>query len=59
MVLRIARFRRCLFALYFCRHRIAAAIHNDMAEAYVWGREFQLGYNQHPPFWAWICGAGF
>src|SRR5271169_7247115 len=35
------------------------AIKHDMAEAYAWGREFQLGYNQHPPFWAWICGAWF
>ena len=26
-----------------------ASIHNDMAEAYVWGREFQLGYEKHPP----------
>jgi 4-amino-4-deoxy-L-arabinose transferase-like glycosyltransferase len=32
---------------------------HDMVEAYVWGQEFQLGYNQHPPFWAWICGAWF
>ena len=36
-----------------------AAIHGDMAEAYVWGQEFQLGYNQHPPLWAWIAGAWF
>ena len=35
------------------------ALHNDMTEAYVWGREFQLGYNQHPPFWAWIAGIWF
>jgi hypothetical protein len=35
------------------------AIHGDMAEAYVWGREFQLGYYKHPPFWAWIAGAWF
>ncbi len=35
------------------------AIHQDMSEAYVWGREFQLGYNQHPPFWAWIAGGWF
>lgn len=35
------------------------ALHNDMTEAYVWGREFQLGYNQHPPFWAWIAGLWF
>jgi 4-amino-4-deoxy-L-arabinose transferase-like glycosyltransferase len=34
-------------------------LHSDMTEAYVWGREFQLGYNQHPPFWAWIAGAWF
>lgn len=36
-----------------------AAIHNDMAEAYAWGREFQLGYEKHPPFWAWIAGLWF
>ena len=36
-----------------------ASIHNDMAEAYIWGREFQLGYFQHPPFWAWIAGIWF
>ena len=30
-----------------------------MAEAYAWGQEFQLGYNQHPPFWAWVCGLWF
>ncbi|MGZ5861962.1 MAG: hypothetical protein ACXWKB_01570, partial [Methyloceanibacter sp.] len=36
-----------------------AVIHNDMAEAYVWGREFQLGYLKHPPFWAWIAGLWF
>ena len=30
-----------------------------MAEAYVWGREFQLGYFAHPPFWAWIAGLWF
>jgi 4-amino-4-deoxy-L-arabinose transferase-like glycosyltransferase len=58
MVLRIAAYA-CLFALYFAVTEYAGAIHNDMAEAYAWGREFQLGYNQHPPFWAWICGAWF
>lgn len=35
------------------------ALHGDLAEAYAWGREFQLGYSQHPPFWAWIAGAWF
>ena len=32
---------------------------HDMVEAYAWGRQFELGYNQHPPFWAWVCGAWF
>ncbi len=34
-------------------------IHDDMLEAYYWGREFQLGYYKHPPFWAWIAGGWF
>ncbi len=37
----------------------AGAMDHDMAESYVWGREFQLGYYKHPPFWAWIAGAWF
>ncbi|WP_342358440.1 glycosyltransferase family 39 protein [Terrarubrum flagellatum] len=36
-----------------------ADIHHDMAEAYAWGREFQLGYFKHPPFWAWVAGLWF
>ena len=36
-----------------------AAIHNDLAEAYVWGREFQFGYSKHPPFWASVVGLWF
>ncbi len=34
-------------------------LHDDVTEAYVWGQEFQLGYNQHPPFWAWVAGLWF
>jgi 4-amino-4-deoxy-L-arabinose transferase-like glycosyltransferase len=34
-------------------------VHRDMIEAYTWGREFQLGYYKHPPFWSWIAGAWF
>ncbi len=58
MVLRIAAFV-AVWSLYFAVTEYASAIHNDMAEAYAWGREFQLGYNQHPPFWAWVCGLWF
>lgn len=32
---------------------------HDTTEAYVWGREFQLGYYKHPPLWAWVAGAWF
>jgi hypothetical protein len=35
------------------------SLHYDLLEAYAWGQEFQLGYNQHGPFWAWIAGAWF
>ena len=58
MVLKIAAFV-AVWTLYFIVTEYASSIHNDMAEAYAWGREFQLGYNQHPPFWAWLCGVWF
>src|ERR1700744_2447906 len=48
-----------LWGVYFAFAESPAAIKHDMAEAYAWGQEFQFGYNQHPPFWAWICGAWF
>ncbi len=35
------------------------SLHYDLLEAYAWGHEFQLGYNQHGPFWAWIAGGWF
>ncbi len=35
------------------------SLHFDLLEAYAWGKEFQLGYSQHGPFWAWIAGAWF
>ena len=48
-----------VWTLYGVISASPAAIHNDMAEAYAWGREFQLGYEKHPPFWAWIAGLWF
>jgi len=48
-----------IWGAYFAIANAPAAIPHDMAEAYAWGQEFQLGYNQHPPFWAWICGLWF
>ena len=46
-------------ALYFAISAEPLAIIQSMAEAAAWGKEFQLGYNQHPPFWAWIAGVWF
>ena len=37
----------------------AGDVHNDMAEAYAWGKELQGGYFKHPPFWAWVTFAWF
>jgi 4-amino-4-deoxy-L-arabinose transferase-like glycosyltransferase len=48
-----------IWAVYLTISEAPVAIKHDMAEAYAWGQEFQLGYNQHPPFWAWICGLWF
>ena len=48
-----------VWSTYAAISDLPVAIHQDMTEAYVWGREVQLGYNQHPPFWAWIAGAWF
>ncbi|MBN9063254.1 MAG: glycosyltransferase family 39 protein [Rhizobiales bacterium] len=47
------------WTLYATLSNMPADIHHDMAEAYAWGREFQLGYYKHPPFWAWITGLWF
>ena len=52
-----------LFIAAWTLHGILAgtgrALHIDVLEAYAWGKEFQLGYFPHPPFWAWIAGAWF
>ncbi len=54
------------FALFFVAWALYGSItwagmslHHDVLEAYAWGREFKLGYNQHGPFWAWISGLWF
>ncbi len=54
------------FALFFAAWALYGSIteadkslHHDVLEAYAWGREFKLGYNQHGPFWAWISGFWF
>ncbi|HET8997564.1 MAG TPA: glycosyltransferase family 39 protein [Acetobacteraceae bacterium] len=48
-----------IWTVYFTLTEAPVPIKHDMLEAYAWGQEFQLGYHQHPPFWAWICGLWF
>ena len=60
---RVAAGGLLLFIVAWTMHGVIAgaggSLHFDVLEAYVWGKEFQLGYNQHGPFWAWIAGAWF
>ena len=37
----------------------SSAMHHDMTEAWTWGKEFQLGYHKHPPFFAWVTAVWF
>jgi hypothetical protein len=48
-----------VWTIYGCIAGAGLSLHGDVTEAYAWGREFRLGYNQHPPFWAWIAGIWF
>jgi hypothetical protein len=54
----LASFVMC-WTLYFALANAPTPINHDLTEAYAWGRQFELGYYQHPPFWAWICGVWF
>ncbi len=47
------------WSIYSAFAHEGSALHQDVTEAYAWGREFQLGYYKHPPFWAWIAGIWF
>jgi 4-amino-4-deoxy-L-arabinose transferase-like glycosyltransferase len=35
------------------------SLHHDMTEAWMWGKEFWLGYAKHPPAFAWVAGIWF
>jgi 4-amino-4-deoxy-L-arabinose transferase-like glycosyltransferase len=48
-----------VWTLYGSISTAGLSLPGDMAEAFVWGGQFRFGYNQHPPFWAWIAGAWF
>jgi len=59
LVLGLLALNLAAWTLYAAISHSTEAIHEDMTEAYVWGREFQLGYYKHPPFWAWVAGLWF
>jgi Dolichyl-phosphate-mannose-protein mannosyltransferase len=37
----------------------SGSLFHDMTETWAWGKEFQLGYYKHPPFYAWVTGLWF
>lgn len=52
----------CVYALFWAVYGAYSSDngpHIDSLEAYAWGREFQMGYFKHPPFWGWVTGAWF
>ena len=58
LALGLAAFGLACFATLAIGNASTPILH-DMVEAFVWGQQFELGYNQHPPFWAWVCGVWF
>lgn len=38
---------------------LRGGVHEDMLEAWVWGKELQFGYFKHPPVFAWVAGVWF
>jgi 4-amino-4-deoxy-L-arabinose transferase-like glycosyltransferase len=48
-----------LMVLFPTIARLPSAVWDDMLEAWAWGKEFQLGYYKHPPFYSWIVGFWF
>jgi 4-amino-4-deoxy-L-arabinose transferase-like glycosyltransferase len=49
----------CVWTVYGAISQSPGNVHHDMAEAFAWGREFELGYYKHPPFWAHLAGLWF
>ena len=48
-----------IWTIYAVVARSSGAVHHDMMEAWTWGKQFQLGYYKHPPFYAWVAGLWF
>lgn len=39
--------------------RMPGPVWDDIAEAWSWGQQLQLGYYKHPPFYAWVARVWF
>ena len=52
-----------LFALVLTGHAVVsrwtAPVFDDVAEAWAWGRQLELGYYKHPPFYAYLARVWF
>ncbi|MBI5320123.1 glycosyltransferase family 39 protein [Bradyrhizobium sp.] len=48
-----------LWTLILINLKAAQDVHMDVAEAFAWGQQFQLGYGKHPPLSGWVAGLWF
>ncbi|WP_424628355.1 glycosyltransferase family 39 protein [Bradyrhizobium sp. SYSU BS000235] len=48
-----------LWTIILTALKSAQDVHMDVAEAFAWGRKFELGYGKHPPLSGWIAGIWF
>jgi 4-amino-4-deoxy-L-arabinose transferase-like glycosyltransferase len=59
LVLGFATAHAVLWTFILVNLKAAQDIHMDVAEAFGWGQQFQLGYGKHPPLAGWIAGLWF
>lgn len=59
LVVQFAVLHAVLWTFILINLKAAQDIHMDVAEAFTWGRKFQLGYGKHPPLAGWVAGLWF
>jgi len=58
-VFSFAAIHAVLWTVILINLKAAQDVHMDVAEAFAWGRKFQLGYGKHPPLAGWVAGVWF
>ena len=59
LVIGFAAAHAVLWTLILINLKAAQDVHMDVAEAYAWGQQLQLGYGKHPPLSGWVAGLWF